>query len=116
MRASELVLVDHDFAWPSSGQSVHRADPQIRRPIVAFDSFGAKECAQQVRFRFGRNNGEMHELGHVIGLDHVTDQSQIMYPTVTTKLSVFGAGDLAGLQLLGRPAGCMTVPAPPWKK
>jgi predicted Zn-dependent protease len=58
----------------------------------------------------------MHELGHVIGLDHVSDQSQIMYQTVTTKQSVFGAGDLAGLQLLGRPAGCLAVPAPPWKK
>jgi len=58
----------------------------------------------------------MHEVAHVVGLDHVNDQTQIMYPTVTNKPSVFGAGDLAGLQLLGRPAGCMAVPPPPWKK
>ena len=58
----------------------------------------------------------MHELGHVVGLDHVTDTAQIMYPTVTDKPAVYAAGDLAGLQQLGRANGCLAVPAPPWAK
>ena len=50
----------------------------------------------------------MHELGHVVGLDHVGDQSQLMYANVTAKPAVYGAGDLAGLRLLGRDQGCLT--------
>jgi hypothetical protein len=58
----------------------------------------------------------MHELGHLVGLDHVTDPAQLMYPTVTDKPAAYAAGDLAGLQQLGRTAGCLAVPAPPWAK
>lgn len=56
----------------------------------------------------------MHELAHVVGLDHVDDPTQIMYPTVTTKPAEFGAGDLTGLGLLGRSSGCLPEPVPPW--
>ncbi|GAB2982957.1 matrixin family metalloprotease [Nocardioides montaniterrae] len=41
----------------------------------------------------------MHELGHVLGLAHVKDRNQIMYPSISA-LS-YGAGDLRGLQILG---------------
>jgi hypothetical protein len=57
----------------------------------------------------GRSLGALllHELGHLVGLDHVTDETQIMYPTVTGKPAVYGAGDLAGLELLGADQGCI---------
>lgn len=42
-----------------------------------------------------------HELGHVVGLDHVDDPTQLMYPT-TSGVSTFQAGDLTGLAELGR--------------
>lgn len=50
----------------------------------------------------------MHELGHVVGLDHVQDTSQMMYPTVTGKTAAWGTGDLAGLRQLGAEAGCFS--------
>ncbi|WP_158580749.1 matrixin family metalloprotease [Cellulomonas rhizosphaerae] len=41
-----------------------------------------------------------HELGHVIGLQHVTDDAQIMFPT-TNDVRDYQDGDRAGLALLG---------------
>jgi hypothetical protein len=58
----------------------------------------------------------LHELGHVVGLGHVTDVDQIMHDPVTEQVSptsAYGIGDLAGLRLLGRSAGCLATPAVP---
>ena len=41
----------------------------------------------------------MHELGHVLGLDHVKDRNELMYPSVT-RMS-YGPGDIEGLAKLG---------------
>jgi hypothetical protein len=42
----------------------------------------------------------LHELGHAVGLDHVDDQAELMYP-YAGRLDGYGAGDLAGLRALG---------------
>lgn len=42
----------------------------------------------------------MHELAHVLGLDHVNDPTQLMYAE-NVGVRNFAAGDLAGLALLG---------------
>ena len=42
----------------------------------------------------------LHELGHAVGLGHVSDPTQLMYPTTSAVLD-FAGGDLAGLARLG---------------
>jgi hypothetical protein len=62
----------------------------------------------------GATQGEvfLHELAHAVGLGHVLDATQVMYPQTTNSESQYGAGDRAGLAALGRPAGCHPAPAP----
>lgn len=50
----------------------------------------------------------LHEIGHVIGLGHVGDRQQIMFPTVTNGDAVYARGDLIGLDALGAGAGACT--------
>lgn len=54
----------------------------------------------------------MHELGHIVGLLHVDDPTQVMAPQHATALTEWGDGDLAGLRKLGAEGGCLDVPAP----
>jgi hypothetical protein len=54
----------------------------------------------------------LHELGHAVGLNHVTTRSQLMYPVIGTwTRAYYHAGDLAGLRRVGRAAGCMNTAA-----
>jgi hypothetical protein len=52
-----------------------------------------------------------HELGHVMGLDHVPSTSELMNPS-GGHMTDFGQGDLAGLQELGADQGCLDTPTP----
>jgi len=55
----------------------------------------------------------LHELGHTVGLAHVSDPAEVMYPTLKPrKVAAYGPGDLAGLAALGRGAGCDPSPPP----
>lgn len=45
-----------------------------------------------------------HELAHVVGLGHVDDPTQLMYPSTNLAVTAFSAGDRAGLAALGRGA------------
>ena len=42
-----------------------------------------------------------HELGHLVGLGHVADRRQLMYPSAQPLVTDFGPGDLTGLSALG---------------
>lgn len=43
----------------------------------------------------------VHEIGHVVGLDHVDDSEQLMYRYAGSGPVRFGTGDLAGLRAVG---------------
>lgn len=60
----------------------------------------------------GTTDGEvlLHELAHAVGLGHVLDPTQVMYPQTTSSESQFGAGDRAGLAAVGAAAGCRAAP------
>jgi hypothetical protein len=62
----------------------------------------------------GATQGEvlLHELAHAVGLGHVLDPTQVMYPQTTNSESQYGAGDRAGLAALGKAAGCHPAPPP----
>jgi hypothetical protein len=46
----------------------------------------------------------LHELGHLVGLDHTTDRSQLMFRETRPGVRDYGAGDLLGLALEGAQA------------
>jgi hypothetical protein len=43
----------------------------------------------------------LHELGHLVGLGHVDDGQQLMYPEARREVPDFAPGDLTGLTVLG---------------
>jgi hypothetical protein len=43
----------------------------------------------------------LHELGHLVGLDHVDASTEVMYPQADRVITQLGPGDLTGLAALG---------------
>ncbi|HEX2027504.1 MAG TPA: hypothetical protein VHF25_05840 [Nitriliruptorales bacterium] len=58
----------------------------------------------------------LHELGHAVGLGHVSDAAQLMHEPLTDHPPIpseYAAGDRAGLRLVGRELGCLQTPPVP---
>jgi hypothetical protein len=67
-------------------------------------SLDAPRLAEILRGRDGRRVARsivLHELGHVMGLAHVDDEQQLMFPEARREVPDFAAGDLTGLAALG---------------
>ena len=56
----------------------------------------------------------LHELAHVLGLGHTTDNAQLLYEggEPIAGSGELGPGDRAGLASVGRAAGCLETPHP----
>ncbi len=78
--AIEFEPVDQ-FAW-------------IVRNGFAFADVTDLNTAQEIRATFA------HEIGHMVGLDHVTSRSELMAPVLTSRFT-FGSGDKYGLWSIG---------------
>ena len=106
------------YAWASrwaNGRTTYTYAAQ--RGFVVLDT---PQAFGQLRGGFGsglrRTNLLMHELGHVMGLQHVSDTREQMYPTLrTTSPYAYATGDLAGLAKLGRGAGCLSTTGLPYR-
>jgi Matrixin len=98
-----------DFAGDLAGQagSVPVTVPGSPSVLVTGTvELGAAQFAEMLGQRGTHDQARavlLHELGHLVGLDHVRDRGQLMYPT-QADVRDFAAGDRAGLAALGRGA------------
>jgi hypothetical protein len=98
-------------ALGGSGQAVALADP-IPRPdglyyVTGFVAVDA-DAGLLPGFGLGATVGPvlLHELGHIMGLAHVSAPFEIMNAQENPIVTDYADGDLEGLRLLGRSAGC----------
>jgi hypothetical protein len=68
---------------------------------VTLDSQDVGELAAAPATRATAQGVVTHEFAHLVGLDHVDDPTQLMYPTTSVTRSTLASGDLAGLAALG---------------
>lgn len=113
----EMDPAEREREGPAVGWAAHT--PLVsptRQDVVPTGVIGLDREATSVHPGFGAGrrwgNVVLHEIGHLLGLDHVEDPGQVMATTVDQGAGEWGAGDLAGLAYLGREAGCLAVPAP----
>ncbi|MFA6298028.1 MAG: hypothetical protein WC642_02590 [Nocardioides sp.] len=112
------------IAWLRRGQTPLLSGGHLGRTSSFHDGEGRTTHAQVAIRRnadrylkpgFGaaprRGSLLMHELTHVVGLDHARSSSQIMYPDVSAVASQFGSGDLRGLAHVGAQRGCVFTAA-----
>jgi Matrixin len=95
------------FAHPERG--TQRLDDQYVSGAVVVD--GGVRYASGGRWSLGLV--VQHELGHLVGLAHVSAPDELMFSveearnTIPDPISGWGAGDLRGLELVGADQGCL---------
>jgi hypothetical protein len=106
------------WAWSSvksGGKTTYRY--AARRGFVVLDTPQALKMKSGFGSGVRRTNLLMHELGHAVGLQHVSDTRQLMYPTLRSSTpSGFASGDKAGLSRVGRNAGCLSTSYLPYRE
>lgn len=97
-----------DFAASVAGEAgshpVARSDGP-RAYVTGQMQLDATKIGKLVRMAEGNRMARalvLHEFGHLVGLDHVADNKQLMYATTGSEVVDFGPGDLTGLAELGR--------------
>jgi hypothetical protein len=105
-----------DATNPAGGQSTAVDDVYVSGVLIV----NVDAVPPALGFGEGSSWGRvfMHELGHIVGLGHVARSDQIMFAELGVQRgrAEFHAGDLAGLRLIGREAGCLTTPPAPVRR
>jgi hypothetical protein len=95
------------FAYPQTGDGT-LADQYVSGFVVVDAGAGLQPGFDA---RYAEGLVLMHELGHLVGLGHVGDPNEVMFQArdvAPSPIHDWGPGDLAGLERLGRDAGCLT--------
>ena len=90
-------------------------DGEITAGGIALDRTGTSSVKNG--FGSGATWGALllHELAHVMGLGHVAENKQLMYPSIQpSTIGRFEAGDLAGLSDQGAMNGCLPTVGTRW--
>lgn len=111
-------------AWapPSDQHALRPSDQGVAVPVAVGGTFvtaqvilnGDRWLAPDFADRSVSWGGVLvHEFGHVVGLDHVEDDTQLMYDYTGRGPVAFGDGDLSGLQAVGAGDGeCLDAGRP----
>lgn len=89
-----------DVAAYAGPQAVDGAQPGSRRYVTGQLVVDGPQLAEMVAGPAGLARARavlLHELAHLLGLDHVDDPGQLMYPSTTPLVVDFADGDLRGL-------------------
>jgi hypothetical protein len=90
--------------YQATGSSVNgKVVYKITKGFVVIDADRYPGLSSKIR-----SDIVMHELGHAAGLNHAKSAQELMYPSISNgSPNGYAAGDLTGLRLLGRTAGCL---------
>ena len=107
--SSPEVFRQHDVAIAAS-DVVENGDGELVYVTGTMVLNGSRQLS--AGFAAGQTWGKviLHEWGHILGLDHVDDPTQVMHSSLVSSPARWGAGDAAGLRELGRSAGCLDDP------
>lgn len=89
----------------SGGSSSRALDQSARIYVTGTVDLDAGRMRELVTTARGKRQAKaviLHELGHLVGLDHVNDKQQLMHPQSQPGVDDFSAGDLTGLAALGK--------------
>jgi hypothetical protein len=112
-----LAWSSQPLALGAAGDIVGQASPRYEvngdgRAVYVTGSaiFDATDDSQN-GYRQPWDQVMLHEIAHLIGLDHVQDQTSVMFPSVQIRPTGFGEGDKAGLWALGLGSDCLSTPS-----
>lgn len=106
--AWESIAENADFAASVEGQSGSVAVSRGSGPrvfVTGMIELNAKKLSDLLLTQDGIRLVHavvLHELGHLVGLAHVADQTQLMFPESSYAVTDFQTGDLTGAAILGR--------------
>lgn len=89
-----------DVAAYAGPQAANGAEPGSRRYVTGQLVIDGPQVAEMAAGPAGLARARavlLHELGHLVGLDHVDDPRQLMYPSATPLVVDLADGDLRGL-------------------